>query len=87
MPLDAWRALAIPVLLLGGETSPAPVRAINDLLALVLPRCASVVLPGIGHMGPMTHPEEVRQWLPEDVADEVSAAASTAKATPAAALA
>ena len=55
----------MPVLLLGGETSPAPVRAINALLASVLPRCASVTLPGIGHMGPMTHVEEVREWLPE----------------------
>jgi hypothetical protein len=25
LPLDAWRALEMPVLLLGGETSPAPV--------------------------------------------------------------
>ena len=65
LPLDAWRALEMPVLLLGGETSPAPVRAINALLASVLPRSASVVLPGIGHMGPMTHADEVREWLPE----------------------
>ena len=41
LPLDAWRRLEMPVLLLGGETSPAPVRAINALLASVLPRCAS----------------------------------------------
>jgi pimeloyl-ACP methyl ester carboxylesterase len=65
LPLEAWRALEMPVLLLGGETSPAPVRAINALLASVLPRCASVTLPGNGHMGPMTHADEVREWLPE----------------------
>jgi len=65
LPLDAWRALEMPVLLLGGETSPAPVRAINALLASVLPRSSSVTLPGIGHMGPMTHADEVREWLPE----------------------
>jgi pimeloyl-ACP methyl ester carboxylesterase len=67
LPLDLWRSLQMPVLLLGGETSPAPVRAINALLASVLPRCASVTLPGVGHMGPMTHPAEVREWLPEAV--------------------
>ena len=67
LPLEAWRALAMPVLLLGGETSPAPVRAINALLASVLPRSASVTLPGVGHMGPMTHPAEVREWLPEAI--------------------
>jgi hypothetical protein len=55
------------VLLLGGETSPSPVRAINALLASVLPRCATVTLPRVGHMGPMTHPAEVREWLPEAV--------------------
>jgi pimeloyl-ACP methyl ester carboxylesterase len=65
LPLDAWRALEMPVLLLGGETSPAPVRAINALLASVLPRSSSVTLPGIGHMGPMTHADDVREWLPE----------------------
>ena len=65
VPLDAWSALEMPVLLLGGESSPAPVRAINALLGSVLPRCASVTLPGIGHMGPMTHADEVREWLPE----------------------
>jgi pimeloyl-ACP methyl ester carboxylesterase len=79
LPLEAWRALEMPVLLLGGETSPAPVRAINALLASVLPRSASVTLPGIGHMGPMTHADEVREWLPE----AASADAPAPKATPA----
>ena len=59
----ALRALEMPVLLLGGETSPAPVHAINALLASVLPRAASVALPGVGHMGPLTHPAEVREWI------------------------
>ncbi len=72
LPLEMWRALEMPVLLLGGERSPAPVHAINALLASELPRAASVTLPGIGHMGPLTHPAEVREWLPE--AAEVDAA-------------
>jgi pimeloyl-ACP methyl ester carboxylesterase len=72
LPLEMWRALEMPVLLLGGERSPAPVHAINALLASVLPRAASVTLPGIGHMGPLTHPAEVREWLPEAI--EVDAA-------------
>jgi len=65
LPLEMWRALEMPVLLLGGERSPAPVHAINALLASVLPHAASVTLPGVGHMGPLTHPAEVREWLPE----------------------
>jgi len=77
LPLEAWRGLEMPVLLLGGETSPAPVRAINALLASVLPRCASVTLPGIGHMGPMTHPDEVREWLPEAASPAVGATSAS----------
>jgi pimeloyl-ACP methyl ester carboxylesterase len=76
LPLEMWRALEMPVLLIGGETSPAPVRAINALLGSVLPRCASVTLPGIGHMGPMTHPAEVREWLPEAAELDTAAAAA-----------
>jgi pimeloyl-ACP methyl ester carboxylesterase len=87
LPLAMWRALEMPVLLLGGETSPAPVRAINALLASVLPRCASVTLPGIGHMGPMTHPDEVRRWLPEGVAEEARSEIAAARVTAAPALA
>ena len=65
LPLEMWRALDMPVLLIGGETSPAPVHAINALLGSVLPRAASVTLPGVGHMGPLTHPDMGREWLPE----------------------
>ena len=77
LPLEMWRALEMPVLLLGGERSPAPVHAINALLASVLPRAASVTLPGIGHMGPLTHPAEVREWLPEAIDASAEAPRST----------
>ena len=83
LPLETWRALEMPVLLLGGERSPAPVRAINVRLASVLPRAASVTLPGIGHMGPMTHPAEVREWLPEAAWPSAAELRASAVAEPA----
>jgi len=83
LPLETWRALEMPVLLLGGERSPAPVRAINVRLASVLPRAASVTLPGIGHMAPMTHPAEVREWLPEAAWPNAAELRTSAVAEPA----
>ena len=40
-----------------------------------------MTLPGIGHMGPMTHAEEVREWLPE--AASLAAPAPVPAPTPA----
>ena len=42
-----------------GSLSPAPTREIAALLASVLPRVELVELDGMGHMGPITHPERV----------------------------
>lgn len=58
-PLTAFRALDIPVLLMqGGDTTPSA-RAVTALLARTLPRVETLMLPGLGHMGPVTHPAEV----------------------------
>jgi pimeloyl-ACP methyl ester carboxylesterase len=53
--LDGLRALAQPVLLLQGEhTRPVAARVVARLRAL-LPAAEHVVVPGAGHMGPVTH--------------------------------
>lgn len=51
--------LALPVLLLGGEASPASARDLVPLLTGALPRATLQVLPGLGHMAPVTHPAAV----------------------------
>jgi len=58
-PLRAFRSLAIPVLYMVGRRSRASVRGVARLLAAALPRVELVDFEDIGHMGPVTHPEEI----------------------------
>jgi pimeloyl-ACP methyl ester carboxylesterase len=57
--LDDYRRLRFPVLILRGSLAPAPTATVATLLAGVLPDCTSEVLAGAGHMGPVTHAEQV----------------------------
>ena len=59
MPLQALVALKMPVLLMVGKTSPASARAVAHLLAQALPGLEMQEFEGLGHMGPVTHPEVV----------------------------
>jgi pimeloyl-ACP methyl ester carboxylesterase len=58
-PIDAFKRLEIPTLFLVGTESPASTRRIAKLLTARLPNLTVVELPGIGHMGPVTHPDRV----------------------------
>lgn len=57
--LSAFAALDVPTLLLSGAASTTPARAITLLLSKVFPRANLLNLEGVGHMGPVTHPEAV----------------------------
>ena len=59
LPLAAYARLTMPVLLLEGETTPAPPRAVTRSLLRVLPDATHVRVAGAGHMGPITHAEAV----------------------------
>jgi len=50
-------ALDVPVLYMVGERSPVSARSIARLLVPALPRARLVELQGVGHMGPITHPQ------------------------------
>lgn len=52
-------ALALPVMLVEGGASPPVIGAINAALAARLPHAARHVIPGAGHMLPVTHPAEL----------------------------
>ncbi|MES2631602.1 MAG: alpha/beta hydrolase [Pseudomonadota bacterium] len=52
-------SITMPVLYMTGDSSPDSSRAVADLLAPALPHARQVRFPGLGHMGPITHPEEV----------------------------
>ena len=58
--IDRYAAIDVPVLLLGGERSPAHLRAGLDALAAVLPRAEPVVvLAGQGHIATVRAPDQV----------------------------
>jgi len=58
-PLPAFRRLHMPVLLMVGRDSPASAHAVARLLARTLPNVDVLTFDGLGHMGPITHPETV----------------------------
>ncbi|MDQ6882292.1 MAG: alpha/beta hydrolase [Pseudomonadota bacterium] len=58
-PLRAFAALDIPVLYMTGSNSPASSLAVARLLAPALPRVKQLAFDGLGHMGPVTHPQPV----------------------------
>lgn len=48
-----------PVMLISGGASPPVIHAIADALAARLPDVGRAMVPGAGHMLPITHPDEV----------------------------
>jgi pimeloyl-ACP methyl ester carboxylesterase len=52
-----------PVLLLGGAASPASAADLLPLLARTLPQARLQILPGLGHMAPVTHPDTVNPLI------------------------
>jgi pimeloyl-ACP methyl ester carboxylesterase len=60
---SAFAGLAIPVALVTGERSPAGARAIIARLAAAIAGARSAVIPGAGHLGPVTHPDIVNRAL------------------------
>jgi pimeloyl-ACP methyl ester carboxylesterase len=57
--LDAYAALAVPTILLGGERSPAHLGARLDALAGTMPHAEKVVMPRQGHAANVSAPAEV----------------------------
>jgi pimeloyl-ACP methyl ester carboxylesterase len=62
-PLAAFSELDVPVLYMTGSESPASSRGVARLLVGTLPRVEVVEFKGVGHMGPMTHPEVVNDVI------------------------
>ncbi len=62
-PLAAFRSLAMPVLCMVGSESPASSRSVTRLLAQSLPNVTVIECAGLGHMGPVTHPEVVNEAI------------------------
>jgi pimeloyl-ACP methyl ester carboxylesterase len=63
---ERWTAAALasletPCLLISGTRSTAAARLATDLLRDTLPNATVVDLDGLGHQGPITHPERVNE--------------------------
>lgn len=58
-PLEAWRALPGPCLLMSGEASRASALGVAARLETALPRLQRQRFAGVAHMGPVTHPDTV----------------------------
>jgi pimeloyl-ACP methyl ester carboxylesterase len=70
---DDCGAIALPTLLLHGERTKPHFRRITELLAEHIPAARLQVLPGAGHMSPLTHPQAVAEALAAHL-DEATAA-------------
>jgi pimeloyl-ACP methyl ester carboxylesterase len=62
-PLATFAALEMPVLYLVGRDSPASARGVARLLTAALPRVEVIEFEGVGHMGPITHPQRINQAI------------------------
>jgi pimeloyl-ACP methyl ester carboxylesterase len=62
-PPQALAELDVPALLMVGSSSPLSSRAVARRLARLLPQAQLVELEGLGHMGPVTHPERVNEVI------------------------
>jgi pimeloyl-ACP methyl ester carboxylesterase len=62
-PLESFRRLAIPVLYMVGGKSPAAAQGVARLLTSVLPNVTVMAFEKLGHMGPLTHAEQVNEAI------------------------
>jgi pimeloyl-ACP methyl ester carboxylesterase len=71
-PLEAFRTLHIPVLYMVGKNSPPSAQAVARLLTAALPRVEVVAFDGLGHMGPITHPQPVNEVIARFLASQAN---------------
>jgi pimeloyl-ACP methyl ester carboxylesterase len=62
-PLAAFRGLDMPILYMAGKCSPASARGVAKLLAPALPKAELVEFEDLGHMAPVTHPEQINRAI------------------------
>jgi pimeloyl-ACP methyl ester carboxylesterase len=62
-PLAAFQTLHMPVLYMIGKNSPPSALEVARLLTGVLPSAKVVEFDGVGHMGPITHPQQLNEVI------------------------
>lgn len=61
--LAAFSRVNVPVLYMTGKNSPVSSRGVGRLLTHTLPQLQVVEFEGLGHMGPITHPQIVNETI------------------------
>ena len=61
--LQAFRTLDNPILYMTGANSPPSSRGVARLLVGTLPNVTHVDFDGLGHMGPVTHSNQVNDAI------------------------
>lgn len=78
---ESFAAIRAPILYLTGSETKGPIRRLTEVLAPALPTARHIDLPGLGHMGPITHPEvvngEIERLLGQAESEQGRQAAST----------
>lgn len=62
-PCSAYAELDCPVLVLRGANAPAPTREVAARLADLIPGARMATVAGAGHMGPITHADDVNRLI------------------------
>jgi pimeloyl-ACP methyl ester carboxylesterase len=70
--LSSLANLDIPTLCLYGEYSPSSTSAVSRLLGDTLPNVMLRAMPGMGHMGPMTHSEVVNDQIADFIKSQTT---------------
>ena len=68
-PASAYADLRFPALIMRGENAPGPTRLIADALPTLMPSARLVVIPGAGHMGPLTHAPDVNAVIERHITE------------------
>ncbi|HEX4458564.1 MAG TPA: alpha/beta hydrolase [Polyangia bacterium] len=68
-PAAGYAQLTAPALLMTGERSPAAARRVVALLAATLPAARAASIAGAGHMGPITHADDVNARIERHMAE------------------
>ena len=76
---DDLARLQMPVLCLGGSASPLASRSVARTYATSIAGIRTFDLPGLGHMGPMTHPETINSLVVAFLARHTRAPALAAR--------
>jgi pimeloyl-ACP methyl ester carboxylesterase len=62
-PVEAYKVIEAPVLLMGGAESTRAAKGVLDRLEAALPRVRRVTFPETGHMGPVTNATAVNDLI------------------------